>query len=457
MLLYPLDTVKTRIQAEQTERKEEVVRGGLFRRSISSREPLLLSKKKKPFLFQFYESIHRDGVLQLFNGVKPKFYHALTSSFVYFFAFSGLKRKVEERNPNQKISIGMSLIVATTAAAMNVLLTEPLDTLSTRAQVGSCPTKRGERGGERDGMSVHESGDFSNVGQSFNQRDSKEEERKKKFHASDSEVSDSENESDSESESDDDDDESIASTPGQSSATKGGKRGNASFVTSSSSFRDVVNRKLERAQRISSKTIRKLRMKLPSKKMLEKKARMYKRRVRKEYRRSVEILTTTVPNLYAGVGASLLLTVNPTIQYTMYEQLRQRALKGLSVGRRKPVRELPVFEAIVIAALSKAAATVATYPLIRAKVLQKAATNPNEQHSQQKNRRNASSKPTDFATLSLLQIMADLKKREGYAGWYQGLNAQLTKTVVASAIGLSIKEKSFRASQLLVAAFSKHD
>ena len=53
--------------------------------------------------------------------------------------------------------------------------------------------------------------------------------------------------------------------------------------------------------------------------------------------------------------------------------------------------------------------------------------------------------------------MADLKKREGYAGWYQGLNAQLTKTVVASAIGLSIKEKSFRASQLLVAAFSKHD
>ena len=121
------------------------------------------------------------------------------------------------------------------------------------------------------------------------------------------------------------------------------------------------------------------------------------------------------------------------------------------------MRELPVFEAIVIAALSKAAATVATYPLIRAKVLQKAATNPNEQHSQQKNRRNASSKPTDFATLSLLQIMADLKKREGYAGWYQGLNAQLTKTVVASAIGLSIKEKSFRASQLLVAAFSKHD
>ena len=183
---------------------------------------------------------------------------------------------------------------------------------------------------------------------------------------------------------------------------------------------------------------------------------MYKRHVRREYRRAVEILTTTVPNLYAGVGASLLLTVNPTIQYTMYEQLRQRALKGLSLGRRKPVTELPVFEAIVIAALSKAAATVATYPLIRAKVLQKAATNPKERQ-QQKNRRNASNKTTDFATISLLQIMADLKKREGYAGWYKGLNAQLTKTVVASAIGLSIKEKSFRASQLLVAAFSKHD
>ena len=449
MLLYPLDTVKTRIQAEQ--KKEEVKQSGvgLFRRSISGP---LLPPQKKPFLYQFYESVHRDGLLQLFSGVKPKFYHSMISSFVYFFAFSGLKRKVEERNPNQKISVGMSLLVATLAATANVVFTEPLDTLSTRAQVGSCPKKRGERGEERDGISLNESGEFSN-GQSFNQRDSKEE-RRKKFHASDSEISDSESESDSDWESDDD--ESVMSTPGQRSATKTGRRD--ASVASSSSFRDVINRKVQRATRISSKAIRKLRMKMPSKKTMEKKARMYKRHVRREYRRAVEILTTTVPNLYAGVGASLLLTVNPTIQYTMYEQLRQRALKGLSVGGRKPVTELPVFEAIVIAALSKAAATVATYPLIRAKVLQKAATNPKEQQQQQqKNRRNASNKTTDFATISLLQIMADLKKREGYAGWYKGLNAQLTKTVVASAIGLSIKEKSFRASQLLVAAFSKHD
>lgn len=455
MLLYPLDTVKTRIQAEQKQEEEagNFRGGGLFRRSMSG--PLLPKKTNNaaPFLYQFYESVHRDGLLQLFNGVRPKFYHSMMSSFVYFFAFSGLKRKVEERNPHQKISIGMSLLVATLAAATNVVLTEPLDTLSTRAQVVSCPTKRGERGGERDGASVRDSGDFSN-GQSFSQRDSKEEERKKKFHASDSEVTDSESESDSDSESSDsDDDLSVMSTPGQSSATKGGKR--VGLVSSTSSFRDVVHRKLERAQRVSSKAIRRLRTKVPSKKMMEKKARMYKRRVRREFRRATGFLTTTVPNLYAGVGASLLLTVNPTIQYTMYEQLRQRALKGLSVGRRKPVTELPVFEAIVIAALSKAAATVATYPLIRAKVLQKATTNPKDQQSnQQKNRRNASSKSTDFATLSLLQIMADLKKREGYAGWYKGLNAQLTKTVVASAIGLSIKEKSFRASQLLVAAFS---
>ena len=112
--------------------------------------------------------------------------------------------------------------------------------------------------------------------------------------------------------------------------------------------------------------------------------------------------------------------------------------------------ELPVFEAIVIAALSKAAATVATYPLIRAKVLQKAATNPKERQ-QQKNRRNASNKTTDFATISLLQIMADLKKREGYAGWYKGLNAQLTKNSRRLGYRVEHKEKSFRASQLLVA------
>ena len=92
--------------------------------------------------------------------------------------------------------------------------------------------------------------------------------------------------------------------------------------------------------------------------------------------------------MYAGLSASLLLTLNPAIQYTAFEQLRQRALKGLSVGKRKAVTELPVFEAIVIAAISKLVSTLVTYPLVRAKVLQKATP--------------------DAASLSLLEIMAEI-------------------------------------------------
>ena len=56
-------------------------------------------------------------------------------------------------------------------------------------------------------------------------------------------FSDSESESDSDWESDDD--ESVMSTPGQRSATKTGRRD--ASVASSSSFRDVINRKVQRA------------------------------------------------------------------------------------------------------------------------------------------------------------------------------------------------------------------
>jgi hypothetical protein len=35
-------------------------------------------------------------------------------------------------------------------------------------------------------------------------------------------------------------------------------------------------------------------------------------------------------SLYSGVGASLLLTINPAIQYTCFEQMRQRVIGSLS-------------------------------------------------------------------------------------------------------------------------------
>ena len=433
-----MDTVKTRIQAEdktaknqeREKQQRQQQQGGLFRRSFTGSTMISLQQQQqqqqvlanKPFLYLFYESVKSEGLLELFAGLEPKMFHAFLSSFAYFLTFSGLKRKVERDSGGKKISVTMSLVISTIAAATNVILTEPLDTLSTRAQVRK---RKMLNDGKEEG------------GELFRNRSSKNYHQRsvdtgKKHHASDDD-SESGSESD-DSESDGSDNESIISTPEE-------RRRDSSKTTM--------------MMMISSKAIEKLHlMKFPSKKILEKKKKLYRKRVLREYNKAKDFLTITLPDLYCGVSASLLLTINPTIQYTMYEQLRQRALKGLSVGQKRPVTELPVFEAIVIAALSKAAATIATYPLIRAKVLQKAATSPPDS---KKDHNKNSDKQISNSFFALLEIMVDLKKREGISGGlYKGLNAQMTKTVVASAIGLSIKEKSFRVASLLVAAFSRH-
>jgi hypothetical protein len=133
--------------------------------------------------------------------------------------------------------------------------------------------------------------------------------------------------------------------------------------------------------------------------------------------------------LYSGLGASLALTINPAIQYTVFEQLRQKLMilhnaRAQRRGILKPVVELSMFDAFVLGAASKATATVLTYPLVRAKVLQKAGTREEDRSS-------------------LLGTLKRVHREEGVSGMYKGLDAQLVKTVLAGALTMTIKEKSF--------------
>jgi hypothetical protein len=130
------------------------------------------------------------------------------------------------------------------------------------------------------------------------------------------------------------------------------------------------------------------------------------------------------------------LTINPAIQYTVFEQLRQRLMRALNIraqrrGALKPVVELSTFDAFILGATSKAAATLVTYPLVRAKVLQKASTKLEDRQS-------------------LLGTLERVYREEGVGGMYKGLDAQLVKTVLAGALALTIKEKSFKSALLLV-------
>ena len=317
---YPLDTVKTRIQAA-------VERDG---------------ERRRTWVEVFIALVEKEGAAALFAGVGAKGAHAMASSFLYFLAFSSLRRRYEART-GAKIGVGANLFIAALSGCCNVLITEPLDTLSTRRQ--------------------------------------------------------------------------IAGGAGESKPEDASASAWRAWSPRKTAFSPVT---------------------------LEGDANLRRGRLSRAVRRG-DLAIRELTSLYSGIGASLLLTVNPAIQYTCFEQLRSRLLASISSrdARRgsapgKKVVELSVGDAFVLGATSKAVATFLTYPLVRAKVLAKTT-----------GARDAFGGPSG-ASASLPAVVRAVVHAEGFTGLYKGLQAQLIKTVLAAAFALTVKEKSFRAAMLVV-------
>jgi solute carrier family 25 (peroxisomal adenine nucleotide transporter), member 17 len=179
-----------------------------------------------------------------------------------------------------------------------------------------------------------------------------------------------------------------------------------------------------------------------------------------------------VAELYAGILPSLLLTCNPAINYAVFDQakaalLRYKARKAAGAAKaaggakaaaaEQPVAlapsspsssssappsapsssgsesaaaaaaappaaaaELSAFEAFLIGVLAKLTSTVATYPLIRAKVVVQSGVS---RYS------------------STLLVMLFLIKSEGVLGVYKGLKPQLLRAIFGGALLVMGKEK----------------
>ena len=207
VVFYPLDTVKTRIQAAVENEK------------VHSRT----------WFDVFSSLVQKEGLAALFAGVGAKGVHSLTSSFLYFLTFSALRRRVEAQT-GAKIGVGANLLIAALAGCCNVLITEPLDTLSTRQQVA----------GWADGAGIAANASSSSA---FSKARSSE-------------------------------------GTGKRNECKAHRESNSLLDRASRGFRDWAS-------------------------------------------------------LYSGVGASLLLTVNPAVQYTCFEQMRRRVISSLTTRAKR--------------------------------------------------------------------------------------------------------------------------
>jgi len=125
-----------------------------------------------------------------------------------------------------------------------------------------------------------------------------------------------------------------------------------------------------------------------------------------------------VSGLWRGLKASLVLVVNPAITYGAYERLKDVLYPGKT--------NLRPAEAFLLGAMSKALATLATQPLIVAKVGLQSKPPP---------ARNG--KPFT----SFVEVMKFIIEHEGVLGLFKGIGPQILKGLIVQGILMTTKER----------------
>lgn len=137
---------------------------------------------------------------------------------------------------------------------------------------------------------------------------------------------------------------------------------------------------------------------------------------------------------WRGIGPALALVINPIIQYTVFEQLKnllaaRRLANAKAAGVAIGAAILTDWDFFFLGALSKLAATSSTYPYI---VL--------------KSRLQAGHHKYKSAMHGLLTIL----KEEGAEGLYKGIGSKLTQSVLTAAILFVVQKRLYEMTKKLI-------
>ncbi|KAL8659293.1 MAG: hypothetical protein Q9226_000508 [Calogaya cf. arnoldii] len=122
--------------------------------------------------------------------------------------------------------------------------------------------------------------------------------------------------------------------------------------------------------------------------------------------------------LWRGLKASLVLVVNPAITYGAYQRLRELLYPGKV--------HLRPWESFLLGAMSKALATIATQPLIVAKVGLQSRPPPARQGK---------------SFRSFVEVMSYIIEHEGPLALFKGLAPQITKGIIVQGLLMMTKER----------------
>ncbi|KAF4713520.1 ADP/ATP carrier protein, partial [Perkinsus olseni] len=116
LVMYPLDTVKTRLNVGVDENGEPYDKGTL---------DVLL------------RTVRSGGISALYRGLTAKLFHSVLQKFVYFYIYSAIIRVYESRRRAEgKLSVSANLALGYLAALGSVFVTTPVEIVQTRQQVG---------------------------------------------------------------------------------------------------------------------------------------------------------------------------------------------------------------------------------------------------------------------------------------------------------------------------------
>lgn len=122
--------------------------------------------------------------------------------------------------------------------------------------------------------------------------------------------------------------------------------------------------------------------------------------------------------LFAGVLPALVLVINPILQYTIFEQLKNTLEKRRRVLPR---------DAFVLGALGKLLATSITYPYITVK---------SKMHVAGKN----------GAKEGMAESLSRIVREEGWTGLYKGIGPKVTQSVITAAFLFAFKDALYEYS-----------
>ncbi|KAF9042004.1 adenine nucleotide transporter [Hymenopellis radicata] len=158
-----------------------------------------------------------------------------------------------------------------------------------------------------------------------------------------------------------------------------------------------------------------------------------------------------IGGLWLGIKPGLILTINPAITYGMFERVKNIVILAKGTDKLSPGLSF------LVGALSKTLATVVTYPYIMAKVRIQARSADVEDAEVQRHElpHKHEFHHKQYTHPGALDILLRVWKREGFVGWYQGMQAQIIKAVLSQALLFMSKDQFEKYAYVLMFTYSR--